>query len=400
MGLLYLASESSNICVQGSVRNICDHLGLCDKTFKKAVEELQIYSLLYLSDTKTNLGANSFKYFPTFPPNTSFNQKELSDFLCRDALLSQRPFRDKKITVNQRMLMIAVRAIMDEFSIVTALHTVKLSALTGIPSRNILPNLIKLEATELIIPITGLNFKQSKKKYIWAYQPKFVTNPSEIKIQFDRNNYSEIRIVSLLARRNELEEQLYTLPQSDYRKRPDNCFNMRWAEIEGFLCQPFPTAPDVICNSLLEAIDADKYVWHKLERDGLLIYLDVLLQLAAIQILSSQASGVASDTYRKCADTESMIQSNLTFFPVTSSQKAALKRIMVPLSKMIATTVQNQIAHFTPELELSECQIRLESLKPLLTLHCCGSKKVSEAGIYILRYEESYKKKADDYVSQ
>jgi hypothetical protein len=410
MGLLCLAEGDPNLCVQGSVRSICGHLGLCDKTLRKAVEELQANSLLFLSDTKTNLGANSFKYFPTFPPNFPFNKKELTDQLCSDVLFSQRPNGGKKITVNQRVLMVAGLSIIDRFGLITALHTVYISKLTGVPCRNILPNLLKLEAKGFLTPITGLGFGQKTKKPIWAYQFKLSKNSSEVRLEFDRFGYSEVEIVSLLIRLEELKKELRKLDElktqlcprerNDLIKKEGSDFDIGLADIEYYLCSPFSSVPDDICHSLLEAIDAGQLVWRRLERDGLVVYLDLLLQITAAQIINNRSSVLASDMYRECNVTSSMVLHQLNCFPITSNQREVLAQIMVLLSKMVATAIMNQIARGIPELKLNGCDLYIESLKPHLVFHCCGSQKVSEVSTYILKYEPKYKEKNDDHASR
>ncbi|MGR5144451.1 helix-turn-helix domain-containing protein, partial [Photobacterium sp. DNB23_23_1] len=59
LGMLHLSFESNECFVQGSVKELSSRFGLCDKTFQKAVGELETSNLLYRPKVKTSLGANS-----------------------------------------------------------------------------------------------------------------------------------------------------------------------------------------------------------------------------------------------------------------------------------------------------------------------------------------------------
>ncbi|UTW02910.1 hypothetical protein KDX31_16485 [Amphritea atlantica] len=384
IGLNHLAYEQNNTCIEGSVKSIGNRLGLCDRTFKKAIEELRKARLLTLINMKTNLGANSFKYDLTPILNASCNE-ELSHPSFRNLLLSQKPFAGKKITVRQRMLMIAVLAISEEFGFVTDLHKVKLSKLTGIPRHNISPNLFKLEAKGLISPIIQSNSKKS----IWAHQPELSAGSSGIKLLFSSYQYLETKVISLFTRNKELEKQLSTLDPLKLGKKPMNYPNMRWADIDRHLSNPFHTAPDMARQSLLEAItlESGRTVWKRLEKKNLLFDLNLVLLQAAVQILLSTDS---SGMYNESAQTNDMIQQQLQFFPITPKQRETLIQIAVLLSAMIATAIKNQIKHIFPKWRLTGSHIWIVSLHPILTLHCYGANESGMSKNYIFNYEPNY----------
>lgn len=388
-----LASSQSRLFVEGGVRNICKHLNLCDKTFKKAVDELQKNRLLTLREAQTSLGAHSFQYFPASPPNALLCKTRAMHFNYRDALLTQKDFGCERITVNQRILMIALLAITDGCGFVTELHVATLSQLTGIPSRNILSNLDKLKTKGLLARITSLRSEQRNKKTHWAYQLSSGAHPSKVKCVFDRGVHSEVPVISLLTQRKDIEEELHSLDIRLQNRWALKNFRMTSSAIEYYLYSAFLGAPEDVRHSLIKAIDSYRVTWKKLSGNGLLVYVDWLLQLAAIQKINYQSESPIPDMYTECLHTENLIKTQVNFFPLSPKQKEALIQILMPLSKMVATAMKNEINNVLPKVGLGQCQILVESFSQWMANHTGKPDQVSGYDLKILKYEPRYTKK-------
>ncbi len=388
IALLNLTSSKSRF-VEGSVENVCNRLGLCDKTFKKAVDELKNTNLLKLHKVQTNLGAHSFQYEPTIPPDISLHKTEQTYSNFRNKLLSQKQFDSKRVTVSQRSLMIAVLAVTDGYGLITEFHVNKLSQLTGISNRNILSNLANLEEKGLLTLIT----EQTGKKTLWAYQLKYFSHISEIKCVFDRNVHSEIQVISLLIRRKEIEEKFQTSTYKLYKSWLIKQFGMKGSKVEFYLYSVFSDVPEDIRTSVLKVIGPCRVNWQKLNNNVLHVYVDWLLQLAAIQTLRYQFKYSNSNMYSNCPPIENLIKTQVSFFPLTSEQRKVLEQILVPLSKMVATAIKNKINDIFPKAELDQCQIFVESSNQWLANHADKTNELRVNNVYILEHEPRYKTK-------
>lgn len=388
-----LAFSQSTDCLEGSVRSICTQLGLCDKTFKKAVDELQKNQLLTLRKIQTGLGAHSFQYVPAPPYHVALRKVGALYSNYRNVLLREKCFGFERVTVSQRMLLIAVLAITDGCAFVTELHVPSLSKLTGLPNRNVVSNLSKLEAKGLLILKTSTRAESPHRKVLWAYQLDHFAQQSEMRCVFDRNAHSEVNIISLLIRRREIEKKFCSLNHNQYNRWAKEQFGMTSSAVESYLYDAFSGAPRDIREPLLEAINSSRMLWQQLSRKGCLVYVDWLLQLAAIETIHRQSNEAMFDMYNQCLHTENLIKAQVQFFPLTTEQKELLARILIPLSKLVATAMTNEINDVPPEIELDQCQILVESFSQLIANRNLAQDPVCHYGLIVLKYEPRYTKR-------
>ncbi|AJR09791.1 hypothetical protein H744_2c3147 [Photobacterium gaetbulicola Gung47] len=390
LGMVYLSFESSERFVRGSVKVLCSRLGLCDKTFLKAVEELETKNLLTRSKVKTSLGANSFEYrLINYSEGVDFITKGLNTAV-RDLLFNQRAGKGRKLTVSQRMLMLAVLAVEDDFGPITEFQNFDLSRLTGIPRRNISPNLLKLEAKGYLFALKREKERPSSDKQAWAYLPIIHTALSGYPLIIHGKRLTEIQVVSVLSRRKEIETSLKDNTFKKLRVNGVNDLELNEEEVKDILCKSFLSAPEKVRTPLLNVIEKGVTLWSKLEKNALLDTLELVVCCTAIKILSMSKTVNPSHPYDyiECSELRTMVERNIRHLPISFNQKKLLIDIILPLSSMLAQMLINNTEKEKRRVKLTGNDISLIGLFPELVFYVNDSN--SDRKDYYFSYYENY----------
>ncbi len=168
MCLLAKCIEAKGSHVQGDVKTLSAQVGVSDKTFVRDVAQLRTMGLLKRHVYKTSLGARSYKYIPTTLDNQT--SEVLSPLTLSQITAVISNLLPMKLTPAQRILLITVNAISDGMDIVTSDSLSRISSLSGIPRRNILSNLKRLEEKSALTSKKGL----TGENIAWCFQPRLL----------------------------------------------------------------------------------------------------------------------------------------------------------------------------------------------------------------------------------
>lgn len=393
LGLTHLAYLNPDKSVKARVSDLCFRLGLCDKTLKNSVEELQKSSLLVRRNETTDLGAHSYRYCPKFPKDLNTSISCLSHELIQDLLLGPR---QSKITANQRLLLILTMVLSDKFGYVsTTLHVDKLSQLAGIPTRNIYSNLRKLKDKQQLTPIQG---EKEKLKLPWAFIPTTFVRSFDITLQINKVKNDEVLAVSLLSERKSIEETI-SLIERNAKDAPNGITlntklveysGMSLLEISDLFAIPFLGLPEKLRGHLLKTIIANGSAWKDVKRKGLLAHLNLVLHCTAIQLLIKSRDQRVIYSYLDRSSTKLILRQQLEFFPLTVEQRDKLIQIALPLCTMIATSLNNLLNSEPYKGNLCGRHIYLSSIPPFLELKFISEVTPSPYSIYISDARPNY----------
>lgn len=392
LGLALLASLNKDWSVKASMSDLCSRLGLCDKTLKRAIDELQEKNLLVRKSEKTDLGAHSYRYYLEFPKGLNLSISCLSYKLIQDLLLKPRQL---KITANQRLLLILTLVISGRFGFISAaLHSGKMSKLTGIPKHNILPNLIKLKKEKHLTTVLGYPIEK-KNKPSYVFVPTVFTL-SSYGIYLSITDVNDVILtISLLLHKKNIE-----------RFYKDGCMHMKYGQhrlinvidILTFLDEPFFGAPSELREYLLKAIYNSSLIWKKLERDGLLTDVSLVVHNIALQVLSEchmdRSKSLEPYSYFNRSQLSSLLREQVSLFHLTKEQQDKLLEVLMPLCALIATSLKNQLPldDFRSDTDFSIC---LKSIAPMMELRIMGETELDKRSVFS-NYRQEYGEKLND----
>jgi hypothetical protein len=156
------AQEFEDFRLIGTVDEICSKTGLCDRTFKIAVDELLKLGLMKRYKRTTDLGAKSYSYRAIYDHDFSH---AVNDHVLRleDQILFEKPSEEKpKLTVQLRLLFIALLIVWFEHGCISLFQTSNLEQLTGLNKRSVRAGLDKLNRDQYIRAVCSANLKHKK----------------------------------------------------------------------------------------------------------------------------------------------------------------------------------------------------------------------------------------------
>jgi DNA-binding MarR family transcriptional regulator len=291
-GLSYMSSQNSNGRVLSTVSNLCKELRIPDKTLLSAIKVLRNKKLIKRRKVRTKLGAWSFSYEVNSPTHNNNNANNL-DAQFQQILFGKVTTSECKLTINQRLLLLACFEVKQQFGIVTMCHIKTLSKLTDLKPRNIYPNLKKLYECKLLEEVKTETTEHKRRASAWAFEPVLLSRKYSLRMIFESSGWSNLDLIKTLYKNKEFLREL----TSDSFVLPDE--NKRLFEyINNVIKPPFLTPEGKIDLELLKAIEESADLWNKLIKSrGTFSRLKLVVISTSAWLLVNEQQMIDNDSY-------------------------------------------------------------------------------------------------------
>jgi hypothetical protein len=288
-GLSYMSSQNSNGRILSTVSNLCKELRIPDKTLLSAIKVLRNKKLIKRRKVRTKLGAWSFSY----EVNSPAQYKSNLDSQYQQILFGQIVPFESKLTINQRLLLLACFKVKQQFGIVTMCHIKTLSESTDLKPRNIYPNLKKLAVCKLLEEVKTESIEHKRRASSWAFEPVLLSRKYSNRMIFKSSGWSNLDSIKTLYENKEL---LRELASGSFKLTPKN--NRKFEYIKNVIKPPFLTSERKIDLELLKAIEESTDLWNKLikSRDTF-SRLKLVVISTAVWLLVNEQQVVHIDSY-------------------------------------------------------------------------------------------------------